>query len=113
MLQISDNLESGILEAGLLVAIDCSGSRVLSGFGGIADFGSISGTSRSWSGTETVEQTGERTVGHNVWQAQMSQFAVDTRDREKLAPMAATTHAKVAAMKPHAGPAAGKQDPGD
>ena len=105
MLRISDNLEKG-----LLVAMDCSGARALSGSG------SISGTSRSWDGAENVGQTDERAVGQNtglnIWQAQMSPFAVATRGKEKLAPMAATVHAKVVAMKPHMGPAAGKQDPG-
>ena len=34
----------------------------------------------------------------------------ELRGKEKMAPMAATDLAKVAAMKPHTGPAAGKQD---
>ncbi len=44
--------------------------------------------------------------------SQMSRLANDLRDKEKLAPMAAAEHVKAAAMKPHTGPAAGKQDSG-
>ncbi|MDA0335421.1 MAG: hypothetical protein O2782_09670, partial [bacterium] len=44
--------------------------------------------------------------------SQMSRFANDLRDKEPLAPMAAADHVKAAAMKPHTGPAAGKQDSG-
>ncbi len=47
--------------------------------------------------------------GHS---GQMSRLANDLRDKEQLAPMAAADHVKVAAMKPHTGPAAGKQDSG-
>ena len=94
-----------------------SAMRVLSGTGhsafgaGISRHRNMDGAMARFSGAFGVWQTMPRLGCATKLNAEPVQ-ATEATERKKLAPMATILQTDVAAIKPHTGPAAGKEDPG-